>query len=218
MKKMAYWVRYTCFALLFFLLGQQSFATPALNQVINFIQSHKGFSLNFLETNYDAYNQQTLKAAGSLDYYQGLLRFEYSEPEKQTIVVGEKKIWVYDPVLNNVTIENVDKIKALDSLLFFRKTEALNQVFKEEKVKVPLLTPKPNEGLLNLVPKKKEGLVKQVQIAYDKKIYSIEQIVIVDNQENIRMFQFSNFTSKSNFSAKDFVFILPKNVETIENE
>jgi len=215
---MAYWVRYTCFALLFFLLGQQSFATPALNQVINFIQSHKGFSLNFLETNYDAYNQQTLKAAGSLDYYQGLLRFEYSEPEKQTIVVGEKKIWVYDPVLNNVTIENVDKIKALDSLLFFRKTEALNQVFKEEKVKVPLLTPKPNEGLLNLVPKKKEGLVKQVQIAYDKKIYSIEQIVIVDNQENIRMFQFSNFTSKSNFSAKDFVFILPKNVETIENE
>ena len=177
---------------------------------------NRNFTAFFEET--AIFNEQQTFAQGTMKLKKGgLMRFEYSAPDEQLIVIGEEKIWVYDPVLHNVTIAKLADVDEIKALVFFQDSARLGEFFSLAlEPKQEILKNMSGQKLLYLRTIDSHHPLEEVHIAYNFDNRDIEQIGVIDRNKQIRVFRFDDIRYPEDIEGDNFVFNLPPDVEIIE--
>ncbi|NQU63004.1 MAG: outer-membrane lipoprotein carrier protein LolA [SAR324 cluster bacterium] len=191
----------------------QTIDLSLLNRNLDKISALSG---HFTQENFDLTQNRKSTASGRFFFLSpGLMQWIYEKPDPYSIIVGKERIWLYDPILENVTIyktHNVNGIKII-SLLF--EPEKLQDQFKIIKPRKTLLDLDLGDKLLFLAHKTKDSNISEIQMSFDA-TYQRKQIVIVDLNLNYRKFTLSMLDSQPHLSVADFEFSPPDGVEIID--
>ncbi len=193
----------------------------AQSPILTDFQSHfdrtQTFVADFEQTYYDALLDQTVVSNGKIFYKKpGLMRWDYEKPDLTEIIIGKEKIWIYDPDLENVTVQYLDQVSRIDSLSFLLKNEHLSRHFSLVSTEKSLITNPKNIVALFLKPKKPSQYIAEMQLALDKKNYQIQQFIIVDHQENHRKIEFKAMVLNVDSDASKFEFVITEGMEVID--
>ena len=83
-------------------------------------QSIRSFSGRFIQSSHRAETETGFKKAEGLVSYKrpGKMRWLYEAPEEQLLVTNGQTMWLYDPLLENVTVQKLEKITEGTALSF----------------------------------------------------------------------------------------------------
>ena len=124
--------------IIFYLCFSVAFATHVFAQksILQKIQetyaNEQGFQGKFKQQHYSKKGEKPRYATGIISYKRPKqMRWEYDPPNAQTLVINSKMMWLYDPLLENVTIRDVKKSKGGDALLKLMEFGNLTQNFTQ---------------------------------------------------------------------------------------
>ena len=194
-------------------IGETSFWKDFEN---NFSKS-KGFQSNFNQEYYDSLQDKIIISKGKFEYLNpGLMKWKYDSPEKLELIIGAEKVWIFDPELENVTIQRLDLVGRIKILAFMNPKESLNKYYDVIKTEKNLLDKSKNNNIIYLRPKDKNLIFKEIQLAVNKVNYQIKQFVILEKQGSYRKITFSKIKTNLNLKPKDFEFIIKEGIEVID--
>ncbi len=144
----------------------------------------------------------------------GMMKWQYEEPWKDTIVSDGKKVWYFDSRENQVTEMEVESVWAdsLGSYTIISILEDLDRLFDVRPGAGS--TDERGNVLLDLKQKNQEQS-KQVTIAVDPKTYMLREIIIGDVFGNTTVIKLG--TQEVNLGIPDsfFTFRKPKEARTV---
>lgn len=206
--------------LLFISLFASSLHADSLGLLKSFnskLAQTNSFSGEFEQEYYDFLQERSSRSKGTFIYKRpGLMKWTYAAPDELEIIIGSQKIWIVDPILENVTIQEIGQVSRLKSLTFLMEENNLSQHFKISPSKRKILNPSKESSVLYLKPRKKDPSIEELQIAIDNKKFHIQKFVVIDAYGNYRKIIFSKPKFNQKFSQKVFNFIIPKNMEIID--
>ena len=205
---------------LFFLgsVGQPVAEEKGLLQLIQKqYQSIRSFSGNFIQSSHRADTETGPKKAEGLISFKrpGKMRWLYEAPEEQLLVTNGQTMWLYDPLLENVTIQKLEKITEGTALSFLLGLGNLQADFIHRGISKNLLIGQ--DGLiLELEPKKSTANLAFIQLNVHPETYNLQSIALMDQQNNYRTIQLINM--KYNLEIEDifFEFTVTNDMEVIE--
>ena len=87
-----------------------SHATDAVTRVDAYLDSLASLSAQFVQVVQDRKGDVTDRASGTLSISRpNRFRWDYREPYEQTIVADGRKLWLYDPDLEQVTVRSLEQ-------------------------------------------------------------------------------------------------------------
>lgn len=185
-----------------------------LESTINNIQP---FSSQFRQFYYDAFQEKTMQSNGEFYFRQpGLMKWHYQSPEETLFIVGSEKAWLYDPILENVTVQELDKVSGIKTMRFLSRNEKISTHFKEISPKASHLDKLDGTEQIFLSPLDKNQALAQLQIAFDQKKNQIKQFVIIDHNSNYRKITLSDIKTDSSIGVEMFDFKITDEMEVIE--
>lgn len=191
----------------------QTIDLSALNSRLDKISALSG---QFRQENFDLLQNRKSQASGRFFFLKpGLMRWIYEEPDPYSIISGKEQIWLYDPILENVTIYKTRNVRGIEIIGMLFEPEKLLHLFKIIKPLKTLLDVDPGDKLLFISHKVRDPNILEVQLSFDA-AYRRKQIVIVDLNRNYRKFTLSNLNTNPRISAADFEFSIPEGVEIID--
>ncbi len=214
MKKQINILTYFSFILLFHTI---SFAGERIQVLDEAIKAMQPFTCEFSQEYYDAFQDKKAISKGRLSFMQpGLMKWNYETPEEMLFIIGREKIWLYDPLLENVTIQELSHGSGIRSLRFLSGDEQLNLLFKETVPKKLLVSSNTNDMVITLTPKKKNQALAELQLVFDLTGNKLVEFVLIDYNFNYRKIVLSE--TKPDFSLKesDFQFLVTEDIEVIE--
>lgn len=209
------------FACLFFLfLSPPASQSEPLNKIIQGLQTYLNTSNDFAatfvqESELKSFNEKQI-AEGKVYFMKpGKMKWEYQKPELQTIVVNNKKVWIYSPEENQVIETKIDKLGAVAIYdLFLSDKINLMKLFRVSAIKQKEKS-KNKELFLDLFPKNNEVNIKKIMLKLNKIHYQIESFIIHDKMENITAITFSDIKINKGLNTSTFDFKIPEGVELI---
>jgi outer membrane lipoprotein carrier protein len=200
-------------ALSFHGVSAQTIDFQSLKSNLNRISALSG---QFSQENVDLLQDRKSKAQGRFYFMRpGLMRWIYEQPDPYSIIVGKERIWLFDPILENVTIYNVQNVSGIKIISLLLEPENLHQHFKTVQPSKMLLDVEPDDKLLFLTQKEKSQDIAELQLAFTGN-YQIKQFVIVDMNQNYRKITLSQLNIRPQISKADFEFNLPDGIEIID--
>ena len=180
-------------------------------------QSIRSFSGHFIQSSHRADTETGPKKAEGLVSYKrpGKMRWLYEAPEEQLLVTNGQTMWLYDPLLENVTIQKLEKITEGTALSFLLGLGNLQADFIHRGISKNLLIGQ--DGLiLELEPKKSTANLAFIQLNVHPETYNLQSIALMDQQNNYRTIQLINM--KYNLEIEDifFEFTVTNDMEVIE--
>tara|TARA_B100000945_G_scaffold320149_1_gene329349 strand:- start:1154 stop:1810 length:657 start_codon:yes stop_codon:yes gene_type:complete len=182
-------------------------------------QSIRSFSGHFIQSSHYAETKTgPKKAEGRVSYKRpGKMRWLYKEPEEQLLVTNGHKIWLFDPLLENVTVQKLEKITEGTALSFLLGLGNLQTDFIRRGITKNLLFGQ--EGLiLELKPKKNTANLDFIQLNVNSETYNLQSIALMDLQNNYRIIQLLNIKYNLEIEDNFFEFTVTKDMEVIEAE
>ena len=180
-------------------------------------QSIRSFSGNFIQSSHRTDTETgPKKAEGIISFKRpGKMRWIYEAPEEQLLVTNGQTMWLYDPLLENVTIQKLEKITEGTALSFLLGLGNLQADFIHRGISKNLLIGQ--DGLiLELEPKKSTANLAFIQLNVHPETYNLQSIALMDQQNNYRTIQLINM--KYNLVIEDifFEFTVTNDMEVIE--
>lgn len=193
----------------------------AQNKTLVTFQNHfdqsQSFVADFQQLYYDAMLDQTSVSSGKIFYRKpGLMSWDYNNPDATQIIIGKEKIWIYDPDLENVTIQYLDQVSRMDALSFFLKNEDLEKHFSVTQPEKSFIENAESIIPLYLKPKKESQHIAELQLALEKNSYKIQQFILVDHQKNYRRIRFNNMVLNVLIDPSKFEFVVTEGMEVID--
>lgn len=190
--------------------------TIKLSTLGSHLERFSSLSGAFKQENVDTLQDRRTEASGRFSFMKpGLMRWKYDRPDPYTIIVGSRRIWIFDPVLETVTIHNTSKIEGFKALSMLFEPEKLQSRFNPAKPARNLLEIQAGDKQLFLVYKQRDPNIAEIQIAFNAD-YQIRQFVIVDHNSNYRRFTLSGLNIGSGLDPSIFDFKIPEGVEIID--
>ncbi|MES1189614.1 MAG: outer membrane lipoprotein chaperone LolA [Steroidobacter sp.] len=184
----------------------------ALDRFLNGLQSLQS---DFVQTVQDNRDQVIEKSTGKLAIRRpGKFRWDYDKPNAQTIVCDGKRIWVYDPELQQVTIRSVDgTISGTPATLLSGNGMAGSDLKKNFNV----VHAEHHEDMLviNLSPKRDDSDFKLVQLALHGDV--LVAMSLTDKLDQRTLVEFRQFKRNASLPDSEFAFTPPKDVDVIDN-
>ncbi len=194
-------------------LSAQSTGLSSLNH--EFLQL-SALSGEFKQENFDLLQDRKSKASGQFSFLKpGLMRWVYTNPDPYTIVVGQQKIWIYDPILENVTIHQTKKVRGLKTISMLMEPENLKYHYKIIQPAKLFLDIGPGDKFLALAYKQPDPDIAEIQLAFAAD-FRIKQFVIVETNRNYRKIELLKLDFRPRLSPADFEFKIPHGVEIID--
>ncbi len=181
------------------------------------IKLFRPFQCKFTQDFYDAFQEKTTRAIGTMMFMQpALMKWSYEQPEEMLLVIGKEKMWLYDPILENVTIQPLHEVSGIRSLRFLSGDEQISKHFNEivpTKIRLDL-----KKGLtaVFLAPAQKNQALSELQILYDNRTHQLHQFVLIDHNANYRKLTFNDISLRPESKASEFEFIVKENMEIIQ--
>lgn len=137
-------------------------------------------------------------------------RWEYIKPAPQLIVADGKKIWIYDPDLQQVTVKAQDALNQDNPLSALTKPGLVDRFYT-----VSELTTKQGIRYLQLVPKNTQSSpFEKAWLGFGSN--GLVSMRLFDALGQVSDFTFGNWKKNSSISAKRFQFNVPKGVDVVE--
>jgi outer membrane lipoprotein carrier protein len=140
----------------------------------------------------------------------GRVRFDFNDPQPETIVSDGKLLYDYDPGLNQVMetpLKTAIKTQAAAGFLL-----GVGSVQRDFKAK-PVATPA-NDGLIHLLMTPKQG-GEDIVLALDPHTMNIVRLRLADALGNITEFQFSEIDTNVPVESSRFDFRAPDGADVI---
>jgi outer membrane lipoprotein carrier protein len=145
----------------------------------------------------------------------GMMRWDYTQPERQTIIANGETLWIYLPEDRQAIREQVDQsLGTRTPALFLAGQARLSELFTATAVS----TGGPGEGgllQLELTPKGGALPYSQVQLGIDPSAYLVQSVRLVDALGNITSMWFSDIDTEGPVDPSLFHFQIPPGVEVI---
>jgi len=180
-------------------------------------QSIQSFSGRFIQSSHRADTETRPKKAEGLVSYKrpGKMHWLYEAPEEQLLVTNGQKMWLYDPLLENVTVQKLEKITEGTALSFLLGLGNLQADFIQRGISKNLLIGQ--DGLiLELEPKKSTANLAFLQLNVHPETYNLQTIALMDQQDNYRTIQLMNMKYNLEIQDKFFEFTVTNDMEVIE--
>jgi outer membrane lipoprotein carrier protein len=196
---------------------------PNINDIIqkmqSFYASSSDYQASFVQsTSHKMFPGRLQRAYGTVKFKKGgLMRWEYTRPEKKYFIYDGTKLWVYEPKVPQVISGTADAEKLRRALAFL---SGEGKIQDEYNVKI-LDAAKYNypKGLvLGLRPKDKKSPYRRIELYLDKSTYRVTRSVVVDHENNRNRLDFSNPKLNNNLSKKEFQFTPPAGVPVLSPE
>ena len=205
-----------CILLVFF----WSFSVWGLeNNLLKKIQNNwnnaQQFSINFQQ--YTKNLQEEVIANGKIYFKKpDLMRWEYKEPDSQLIIVGEKKVWIYDEVLDTVNIQQKEEVLSKSIFYYLLQKNGLFDYFQLLSNKSCKKKLKKEKLFLELclVPKEPDFLTLALNLGVNND-YQISALWFQDEQTE-NEFYFKNFQLKKIENNELFQFNKKPSTQIIE--
>ena len=193
-------------------------AQSVLEEIQKQQRSVRFFSAHFKQENYNIIKDKIKTSVGILKYMKpGLMKWVYSSPDDQAIIIGKKRIWIVDFVLENVILQDIKKVSGMKTFSYFRGTRPLVGDFKViNDPRLDLLEKNSNRKYVYLQPIDKNPDMQQMQLGISKKTHFIEQYVIISQEGNYRKITFDQLNFETEIDKKEFEFQIPESMEIIE--
>lgn len=138
-----------------------------------------------------------------------LFRWEYSKPVQQLIVADGRRIWVYDPDLQQVTVKSQDALNQDNPLSALTKPELIDRFYKVSELPV-----KQGVSWLQLVPKNTQTS------PFDKAwlgfgANGLVSMRLFDSLGQVSEFTFGTWQINKAITDSRFVFRAPKGVDIV---
>ena len=180
-------------------------------------QSISSFSGNFIQSSHHADTLAGPKKAEGLVSYKrpGKMRWFYESPEEQLLVINGQTMWLYDPLLENVTVQKLDKITEGTALSFLLGLGNLQTDFILRKITKNLLIGQ--DGLiLELEPKNSTANLAFIQLNVHPVTFNLQTIALMDQQNNYRIIQLMDIKYNLEIENNFFEFTVTNEMEVIE--
>jgi outer membrane lipoprotein carrier protein len=145
----------------------------------------------------------------------GMMRWDYTQPERQTIIANGDTLWIYLPEDRQAIRDQVNHSLGTRTPALFLAGEArLTELFTATGVS----TGGPGEGdalQLELTPKAGSLPYGQVQLGIDPSSYLVKSVQLVDALGNITTMWFSDIDTEGPVDPSLFQFQIPPGVEVI---
>ena len=202
-------------------LGSVSQLIAKENDLIEVIQkqyqSIRSFSGRFIQSSHIADTETGPKIAEGLVSYKrpGKMHWLYESPEEQLLVTNGQTIWLYDPLLENVTVQKLEKITEGTALSFLLGLGNLQTDFNHREISKNLLIGQ--DGLIvELEPKNSTANLAFIQLNVHPETYNLQTIALMDQQDNYRTIQLINMKYSLEIEDNFFEFTVTNDMEVIE--
>jgi outer membrane lipoprotein carrier protein len=174
-----------------------------------FFQNTESVSAQFHQTVFDNQGRKMQEVDGSMKLQRpGKFRWDYAKPYVQHIVGDGKKVWLYDPDLNQVTVRDLDKTLGSSPAALLAGTKEMEQDF--------LLTFQDRQDGLEWVlatPKQEDSGFERVAIGFkDGMLHAME---LHDSFGHKTLIEFSNVQRNPKLAPGTFRFTPPKNADVV---
>jgi len=207
----------------FFLAVQPAYAAETgKDEIIKKVETRfsamKNFSASFRQKQFNASLGETEVSGGSVTMQKPLkMRWEYTQPQKQTVVSDGKSIYFYVPSDRQVVVEPLGNILTGRSpALFLAGSHKLSEIFRIE------LEPAADEDKmisdikLSLVPKEKSLTVTRIVLSVKSGDFTISAFTLYDWIGNRTEIAFTEMKINGKINEEVFTFNQPAGVEIIE--
>ena len=180
-------------------------------------QSILSFSGLFRQNSFRTDSESAIRQAeGQVSYKRpGKMRWTYNAPEEQLLVTNGETLWLYDTLLENVTIQKLEKLTLGTPLSFLLGLGDLNDDFKRREITKSLL--KNQQGLIvELVPNKETVNLAFIQLEVDPETYNLRKIALMDQKGNYRTIALESMIYNLALEDKFFEFEVSAEMEVIE--
>ncbi len=202
---------------LFFSVIPSVFAENGILQLKNSIKLFSPFKCKFEQQYFDAFQEKTFIATGTLSFMQpGLMKWVYEQPEEMVFIIGRETLWLYDPVLENVTIQQLNEVSEIRSLRFLSGEEDISIHFREINPKINHIDQRKGLTAIYLAPKENKQALSELQVLYDQKTNQIYQFVIINHNSNYRKITLNQISIQADMRETEFVFNITENMEIIQ--
>jgi outer membrane lipoprotein carrier protein len=181
-------------------------ARPRLDAFANGLHSLRG---NFSQTVYDSHGNVTGSSHGLLALAAPrLFRWQVTDPYQQLIVADGKKVWVYEPDLQQATVRDQGAEEAHSPLTILTDLSQLDTEFKSTDAGT-------RDGLewMRLVSRAKDPQFEYAEIGFDAT--GPRRMVFKDTLGNRTEIAFSGWDRNPALPADTFVFVPPKGTDVV---
>ena len=213
--------KYKFILIIFFLCGGYYQSSSKEAEILQRIQSQyksiSSFTGNFVQISYKRNTEiPPKKAEGRVSYKRpGKMRWLDSLPEEHLLVTNGKTLWLFDPLLENVTVQKLKKITDGTALSFLLGLGDLNKDFRHRGISQDLF--RIQDGLIvELEPKKVNSNLAFIQLQVHPKTYDLKKILMMDLNGNYRIIGLNSINYNLELEDNLFEFQILKDMEVIE--
>lgn len=190
------------------LLSSAAFADEV--QVLkSFFQNSTSMRARFQQTVVDNLGRKVQEVTGNMQLQRpGKFRWDYDKPYVQQIVGDGKKVWLYDPDLNQVTVRPLDKVLGSSPAALLAGSKDIDKTFELKDVG--------KQGDLNWVeaiPKEKESGFEKVMLGFKGSM--LQEMEMRDSFGQITVIEFSKQEINPKLDAKNFRFVPPEGADVL---
>jgi outer membrane lipoprotein carrier protein len=181
--------------------------TAQLRDILDDTHSLRG---SFNQTVTDRNGRKLQTSTGTLSFVRpGMFRWEYEKPYPQTVVGDGKKVWFYDPDLEQVTVQRMSRAIGASPAALLAGSNDIDRHFKVSEAGH-------SNGLdwLEAVPRQGEGTFEKVRIGFRGQL--IEVMELKDNLGQTSVLRFSRLSRNLAVPAEHFQFTPPKGAQVVE--
>jgi outer membrane lipoprotein carrier protein len=184
-------------------------AENMLNQLLKNVQSMQA---HFTQTMMDNKDNIIQKSQGNMALQRpGQFRWETTSPNAQLVVANGKRLWIYDPDLEQVVVRALSKQAGeTPALLLSDSNPTLETDFKVSKEN------KSNSSLtwFLLKPKDTSSLFASIRMGFAGN--ELREMRLQDHLDHNTIIRFQNTILNKTISSSLFHFVPPKNVDVID--
>lgn len=178
-------------------------------QLKTFFRSTSAMKAQFLQVVTDAQGRKVQQVDGSMQLQRpGKFRWDYNKPFVQQIIGDGKRVWLYDPELNQVTVRDMGQ--ALGS-----SPAALLAGSKEIENSFVLKDEKRSDGLewVSATPKQQESGFERVLLGFAQG--QLREVEMHDSFGHLTRIQFSSIEVNPGLTAQSFRFVVPAGADVV---
>jgi len=184
-------------------------AGQGLDGLDSFLKNMKTLQGQFVQTQFNADRRETQRASGTLELSRpGKFRWVYAQPYHQELVADGESLWIYDQDLEQVTQKPLLQATAQAPIMLLLEKKSLDKDY--------LLTDLgSDQGLdwVGLKPRKDEADVREVKLAFEKKM--LARMQLTDAFGQITLIEFKEMKMNPKLAEGTFNFVPPSGVDVV---
>ena len=187
-----------------------AFAADSVARVEAYLSSLRTLSAAFVQVVQDKQGQVTERATGQLSLSRpDRFRWDYQQPYAQTIVADGKKLWLYDPDLEQVTVRLLEQGLGATPAMLLSGSGKVGDAFTAGPVEQQKAW-----TWYRLVPKQKGSDFERVSLAFDAR-NELAAMELVDKLGQTTTIQFAQLKRGGVLDEALFRFVPPPGADVI---